>query len=49
MKEGLIKELKGEGKLQVVYVNGALWKSSLTYEQKKDLLGNITPVRLTVE
>lgn len=42
MKEGLIKELKGEGILQIVYVNGTLWKSSLTYEQKKDLLGNIS-------
>lgn len=42
MKEGLIKELKGEGKLQVVYVNGDLWRRIFTYEQKKKLLGQIS-------
>lgn len=42
MKEGLINELKGEGKLQVIYVNGALWRRIFTYEQKKELLRNIS-------
>jgi hypothetical protein len=42
MKEGIIKELKGEGKLQIVCVDGALWGRSFTYDQKKDLLGNIS-------
>jgi len=42
MREGIIKELKGEGELQVVYVNGALWRRIFTYEQKKELLGNIS-------
>lgn len=39
MKSGLIKELKGEGKLQIIYVDRGLWNAT-TYENKKDFLKN---------
>jgi len=42
IREGVFKELKREGKLQVVYVDGALWRSLLTYERKNELLRQIS-------
>lgn len=37
MNGGLITELKGEGKLQIIYVNRNFW-SLMTYENKKKFL-----------
>ena len=37
MKIGFIKQLKGEGDLQIVYVDGSLW-SRMAFEKKKEFL-----------
>lgn len=41
MQAGLVKEYKGEGKLQVVYVDRNLWNIT-AYEKKKEILKNLS-------
>jgi len=41
MQSGLVKQYKGEGRLQIAYVDKKLWGIT-TYEQKKGILKNLS-------